>query len=107
MMNSQLQYSHIYKSNSDRKLKSHVSQYAKFFPDTSSQWKVLEEDVNFKVFRRDIKKKIIKGWNANKSESEDRALEYFIIIKKALSTSAVDILKEECQDNPIEKFTTY
>lgn len=99
-----VRHTSIYASNTDRKMKMYASGINKFHPDYSTRWKVLEDGDHFTIWKRALKSDVLAGWNKSFNIKE---LQRFIIVKKAISDEAYEILKTECDNKPINAYSTY
>ena len=96
----------IIASNSDRKLKMHVSNFYKFFPEFSTRWKKLSEGLDFDMWKRELKEDILTDWR-EKHIGGCTDVVRFVVVKKAMTPAAKDLLTKECDNNPSQVYTTY
>ena len=96
----------IFHSNSDRKLKMYISNFYKFFPEFSTRWKKFEPDLDFQMWRRDLKQDILADWRKNHIGG-CTDVERYVIVKKAISPAAQELLTKKCNNNPHQVYTTY
>lgn len=99
-------HQYIVKSNSDRKLKMYASNFFKFFPEFSTRWRSFEKGLDFDMWKREIKKEVLEDWRKNHIGGCND-IERFVIVKKAMTPAANNLLTEECNDKPYEVYTTY
>ena len=96
----------VIESNSDRKIKSYVSNMFKFFPEFSTKWNFFGKGLDFDMWRRDIKESVLEDWRKN-HVGGCKDLIRFVIVKKAVTPAANDVLKEQCDNKPYRVHTTY
>ena len=99
-------HNYVLVCDSDRKLKMYVTNREKFFPEFSTRWKTLESGLDFDIWRRDLKKNILTEWREEHTAGS-RDVERFVLVKKATTMLADDILNAQCDNKPYRVYTTY
>ena len=95
--------SYTINATDDRQAKSFVSKRDKFYPEYSTPWKLVENesDTETIIYKREIKKKILKEWAMNKPNDLWKIeIQRYILVKKPLTETSNKKFLEECNGLP-------